>query len=145
MIWSQTSRPVFRCISIGDHHGVAEVVACTYPAQFECLNKKEEIEPDEYSKRFGLRQSPELAIERAKDFMEWTPKGVSEKEKMDPKEYVLVEVELTPIGYLQKCESGVLLKYKTNEYRWHGGMKAMGFDANGNLLCKFSNEAHTVM
>ena len=89
------------------------------------------------SQRFGLRQSPEAAIERAKYFMEWTPKG-PEKEKMDPKENVLVEVELTPIGYL-------LFKYKANEYRWHGGMRAMEYDSNGNLLYKFSNEAHTVM
>ena len=37
--------------------------------------------------------------------MKWTPKGIPEKEKMYPKEYVLVEVELTPIGHLQKCES----------------------------------------
>ena len=96
------------------------------------------------SKRFGLRQSPEAAIERAKYFMEWTPKG-PEKEKMDPKENVLVEVELTPIGYLQKCERGVPFKYKTNEYRWHGGMRAMEYDSNGNLLYRFSNEAHTVM
>ena len=63
--------------------------------------------------------------------MKWTPKGIPEKEKMYPKEYVLVEVELTPIGHLQKCESGVLFKHKTNEYRWHGGMRAMEYDSNG--------------
>ena len=115
------------------------------PSQFECLNKGEVIEPDEYSKRFGLPQTPEAAIERASYFMEWTPHGVPEKEKRDPKEYVLVEVELTAIGYMQKCEAGVLLKYKPNEYRWQGGMKSLEFDENGNLLYKFSTDAYAVM
>ena len=77
--------------------------------------------------------------------MEWTPHGVAEKEKRDPKEYVLVEVELTAIGYMQKCEAGVLLKYKPNEYRWQGGMKSLEFDENGNLLYKFSTDAYAVM
>ena len=72
------------------------------PPQFEALNKGEMAEPDEYSKRFGLRKTPEAAIERAKYFMEWTPRDVPEKEKRDPKEYVLVEVELTALGYMQK-------------------------------------------
>ena len=36
----------------------------------------------------------------------------------DPKEYVLVEMELTAVGYMQTCEAGILLKYKPNEYRW---------------------------
>ena len=71
--------------------------------------------------------------------------GVPEKEKRDPKEYVLVEVELTVIGYMQKCEAGVLLKYKPNEYRWQGGMKSLEFDENGNLLYKFSTDAYAVM
>ena len=30
-------------------------------------------------------------------------------------------------------ESGVLLKCKTNEFHWHGGMKAVKFDANGHI------------
>ena len=47
------------------------------PPQFGALNKGEMVEPDEYSKRFGLRKTPEAAIERAKYFMEWTPKSMS--------------------------------------------------------------------
>ena len=56
--------------------------------------------------------------------------------KVSAKDYVLVEVELTAIGYLQKAEAGILLKYKPNEYRWQGTMKALEFDENGNLLQK---------
>ena len=34
-----------------------------------------EVQPDEYSKRFGLRQTPLEAAERAQYFMDWTPEG----------------------------------------------------------------------
>ena len=62
-----------------------------------------------------------------------------------PKDYVLVEVEVTAIGYLQTAGSGVLLKYKPNEYRWQGTMKSVEFDQYGNLLYKFSTEAHQII
>ena len=110
-------------------------IACEVSRGEPVANRGEVIEP----------QTPEAAIERVKYFMEWTPHGVPEKEKRDPKEYVLVEVELTAIGYMQKCEAGVLLKYKPNEYRWQGGMKSLEFDENGNLLYKFSTDAYAVM
>ena len=51
----------------------------------------------------------------------------------------------TAIGYLQKAEAGVLLKYKPNEYRWQGTMKSVEFDQYGNLLYKFSTEAHQII
>ena len=76
--------------------------------------------------------------------MEWTPHGVAEKEKRDPKEYVLVEVELTAIGYMQKCEARILLKYKPDEYRWQGSMQAVEYDKGGHLLYKFGSEAYAV-
>ena len=96
------------------------------PKQFEDLNNGKEIQPDEYSKRFGLRKDPIVAVERAQYFNDWTPEGP--KGEFCAKDYVLVEVELTAIGYLQKAEAGILLKYKPNEYRWQGTMKALEFD-----------------
>ena len=107
------------------------------PKQFEDLNNGKEIQPDEYSRRFGLRKDPVAAVERAQYFNDWTPEG--------PKDYVLVEVELTAIGYLQKAEAGILLKYKPNEYRWQGTMKSVEFDQNGNLLYKFAADAHQIV
>ena len=101
------------------------------------MNNGKEIQPDEYSKRFGLRKDPVAAVERAQYFNDWTPEG--------PKDYVLVEVELTAIGYLQKAEAGILLKYKPNEYRWQGTMKSVEFDQNGNLLYKFAADAHQIV
>ena len=74
------------------------------PKQFEDLNNGKEIQPDEYSKRFGLRKDPIAAVERAQYFNDWTPEGP--KGEFCAKDYVLVEVELTAIGYLQKAEAG---------------------------------------
>ena len=39
------------------------------PKQFEDLNNGKEIQPDEYSKRFGLRKDPIAAVERARTSM----------------------------------------------------------------------------
>ena len=111
--------------------------------QFDDLNNGKEVQPDEYSKRFGLRKDPVAAVERAQYFIDWTPEGP--KGEFCAKDYVLVEVELTAIGYLQKAEAGILLKYKPNEYRWQGTMKALEFDENGNLLYKFGSEAMKIV
>ena len=45
------------------------------PKQFEDLDEGKEIQPDEYSKRFGLRKDPSAAVERAQYFNDWTPEG----------------------------------------------------------------------
>ena len=45
------------------------------PKQFEDLNNGKEIQPDEYSKRFGLRKDPIAAVKRAQYFNDWTPEG----------------------------------------------------------------------
>ena len=103
----------------------------------------EQWQPDEYSKRFGRRKDPIGAVERAQYFNDWTPEGP--KGEFCAKDYALVEVELTAIGYLQKAEAGILLKYKPNEYRWQGTMKALEFDENGNLLYKFGSEAMKIV
>ena len=84
-----------------------------------------------------------LPLSVAQYFNDWTPEGP--KGEFCAKDYVLVEVELTAIGYLQKAEAGILLKYKPNEYRWQGTMKALEFDENGNLLYKFAADAHKIV
>ena len=60
------------------------------PAQFEKLNKGEEVMPDEYSKRFGLRRTPLEAVERAQYFMDWSPDGPTGE--FVAKDYVLFEM-----------------------------------------------------
>ena len=113
------------------------------PKQFEDLNNGKEIQPDEYSKRVWTTKDPVAAVERAQYFNDWTPEGP--KGEFCAKDYVLVEVELTAIGYLQKAEAGILLKYKPNEIPLAGTMKSIEFDQYGNLLYKFSTEAHQII
>ena len=55
------------------------------PKQFDDLNNGKEIQPDEYSKRFGIRKDPIAAVERAQYFNDWTPEGPKgEFEIFDP-------------------------------------------------------------
>ena len=96
----------------------------------------QEVQPDEYSKRFGLRLTPTEAVERAQYFM-----GL--KGEYTAKDNVLVEVELSAIGFMQKMESGVLVKNKPNQYFWNGTMEAEEKDGAGNLLYRFSPTAAT--
>ena len=86
-------------------NGVYSFVLALTPKQFDDLNNGKEIQPDEYSKRFGLRKDPIAAVERAQYFNDWTPEGP--KGEFCAKDYALVEVELTAIGYLQKAEAGI--------------------------------------
>ena len=48
-------------------------------------------------------------------------------------------------GSFWSTNPGILLKYKPNEYRWQGTMKALEFDENGNLLYKFAADAHKIV
>ena len=73
------------------------------PKQFEDLNNGKEIQPDEYSKRFGLRKDPVAAVERAQYFNDWTPEGP--KGEFCAKDYVLVEVE-PPLAISRKPRRG---------------------------------------
>ena len=88
------------------------------PKQLEELNKGNEVFPDEYSGRFGLRLGPKEAVDRAQYFMDWTPEGL--KGEHHQKDYAVMEMEVFALGYLQKVESGILEKTKPTEYRWHG-------------------------
>ena len=78
------------------------------PKQLEALNQNKEVFPDEYSGRFGLRAEPVEAVTRAQYFMDWTPDGL--KGEYHQKDYVVLELEVTALGYLQKVEGGVLEK-----------------------------------
>eukprot|EP00435_Cladocopium_sp_Y103_P025980 s2596_g6.t1 len=113
------------------------------PQQISDLNSGKEIEPDEYSQRFGLRVSAEKALERARYFMEWTPEG--EKSTHHPKEYTLVQIEITAIGYMTKMEADQLVRTGPGEYRWYGEMIQEERDYLGRLLYRFSDTAAMVI
>ena len=50
--------------------------------------------------------------------MDWTPDGLTGK--YHQKDYVVLELEVTALGYLQKVEGGIREKMNPREYRWHG-------------------------
>ena len=109
------------------------------PEQLEALNQNKEVFPDEYSGRFGLRTGPVDAVTRAQYFMDWTPDGL--KGKYHQKDYVVLELEVTALGYLQKVEGGILEKMNPREYCWHGPLKQEELDWKGRVLYRISERA----
>ena len=85
------------------------------PKQYHDLNAGKEVIPDEYSKRFGLRRTMLKAVERAHLFMGWSPEG--SKGETHPKDYLAIQIEFSPLGYMRKMEQGVFCKYKPDEFR----------------------------
>ena len=109
------------------------------PGQLAELNKGNGVLPDEFSGRFGLRTCPAAAVDRAQYFMDWTPDGL--KGEHHQKDYAVMEMEISALGYLQKVEGGVLEKTKPTEYRWHGPVKHEERDGQGRLLYRISEIA----
>ena len=48
------------------------------------------------------------AVNRAQYFMDWTPDGL--KGEYHQKDYAVMEMEISALGYLQKVEGGILEK-----------------------------------
>ena len=109
------------------------------PKQLEALNQGKEVFPDEYSGRFGLRTRPADAVSRAQYFMDWTPDGL--KGEHHQKDYAVMEIEISALGYLQKVEGDVLEKTKPTEYRWYGPLKQEERDGQGRMLYRISEMA----
>ena len=70
------------------------------PQQFDDLLSGQEVQPDEFSQRFGLRTSPAAAIERAHYFMEWTPSGP--RQQHCPEHFRALEVHISALGDLDE-------------------------------------------
>ena len=113
------------------------------PKQLSDLQSRKPAWPDVYSKRFGLRTSPEKAVERAHSFMDWAPEGP--RNQLSPKDFFLCRVEFSPLGYMNLVEQGVLLKYKDEEYRWSGCIHAQEEDNEGRLLYRLLDSVHTIL
>lgn len=113
------------------------------PKQLSDLQSRKPAWPDVYSKRFGLRTSPEKAVERAHSFMDWAPEGP--RNQLSPKDFFLCRVEFSPLGYMNLVEQGVLLKYKDEEYRWSGCIHAQEEDSEGHLLYRLLDTVHTIL
>ena len=85
------------------------------PSQYEELERTSKATPDQYSERFGLREEAQPALERAHYFMTW-----GEQPEFEPKETVLMQVEITRAGLMELTNSGVLWKLKPGQYRLYG-------------------------
>ena len=119
-------------------HSLTLWVALT-PEQFDDLMNERDIQPDEYSWRFGLRPTPLAAVERAQTFMDWTPNGP--KGQYHKKDFKVCQVEVTALGYMRKMEEDILTKPKAGEYRWHGKLNHEERDEQGDLLYRFTEVA----
>eukprot|EP00435_Cladocopium_sp_Y103_P023495 s2809_g5.t1 len=90
---------------------------------------------------FGLRRSAGAAVDRAQYFNDWTPDGL--KGEYHQNDYVVLEVEFTALGYLNKMEEDILQKMTPQEYRWYGPIRAEQRDSQGRVLYRFADEARS--
>ena len=106
--------------------------------QFEALRKGEEVQPDEYSRSFGMRVDPSKA-DGPDSSSPMTEFGTG----YHLKDYVFIAVEITSTGRRQKVEDGTLVELNTNVFQWHGSVKRTEFDRKGNLLYRVEPKAHS--
>ena len=71
--------------------------------------------------------------------MDWTPDGL--KGEYHQKDYAVMEMEISALGYLRKVEGGILEKTKPNEYCWHGPVKHEERDSQGRRIYRICEMA----
>ena len=54
---------------------------------------------------------------------------------------MVLEVEISALGHLQKVEGGVLQKIKPKEYRWYGPLKKEEVAGQGRMPNRISERA----
>ena len=109
------------------------------PEQLNELNRGNEVVPDERSRRYGFRMGPMEVGDSAHFFLDWTP-GVQGSDPQQ-KGYVVMEMEISALGYLQKMEGGVLERPDPTVYRWHGSLRHEERDSHGRLLYRVTGIA----
>ena len=85
-----------------------------------------QVRPASYDAQSRRESSP---------ILDWSPQG--EKNETHPKDYVAIQVEFSPLGYMRKMEEGIFCKCKAHEYRWTGPIKSCEFDSEGRWLYRF--------
>ena len=85
------------------------------------LKKGKEVLPDRFSSCFWFRKCPAETVDRSQ-----LPRAL--------KNYAVMEMEVSALGYLQKVEGGVLEKTKPTEYRWHGPVRHEERGGQGRVL-----------
>ena len=89
------------------------------------LNKGKEVLPDRFSSCFWLRKCPAETVDRSQ-----LPRAL--------KNYAVMEMEVSALGYLQKVEGGVSEKTKPTEYHWHGPLRQEERDGQGHVWYRIS-------
>ena len=104
-------------------------------AQFESMMAGNEVLPDAYSGRFGLKRTMFKAVQRTKTFMGWQSK--------EEREYLAMRIEISPLGYMRKMEQGILVRCGPGEYRWVGGIYGQENDVeDGEWLYRIIGNAY---
>ena len=102
------------------------------------LRKGEEVQPDEYSRSFGMRVDPSNT-----DGPDYPSPLTEFGTAYHLKDYVFIAVEITSTGCRQKVEDDTLVKLNDNVYQWNGSLKRAEFDRKGNLLYRIVPKAHS--
>ena len=127
-------KPKFSAIAMESRH-LWLLLTCY---QFEALRKGEEVQPDEYSRSFGMRVDPANT-----DGLDYPSPLTEFGAAYHLKDYVFVIVEVTSSGFKQKGENNTLVKLNDNVYQWHASLRRNEFDKKGNLLYRIVPEAHS--
>ncbi|CAK8994171.1 unnamed protein product [Durusdinium trenchii] len=121
------------------------------PSQFQALQRGHGVAPDPYSGRFGLRDTPEEALNRGYTFNTWEPPSKKRKqdsvendkenleqmanpEDGDPKKYVIVELNVTDLGFRWLSMESRLHFNREGQLRLYGALFNEVRDADGRLL-----------
>ena len=75
---------------------------------------------------------PMSTVGHAQYVLDWMPSGVPGPPCQ--KEYAVMEMEISALGYLQRLEGGVLEKTRPAGYRWHGPVRHEGHDQQMRFL-----------
>ena len=95
-------------------------------SQALAIQESESAFPEESSNRFGLRESPMAALERANRFWEWhvshhDPNMGPAPEAIASNEWMLGTMRFTAWGFMTKIDNNVLQKTPpSGEWRWEG-------------------------
>ena len=96
--------------------------------------------PQESSQRFGLRTNKEDAVQRSHYFAEWERLYVTpESEQLAHKDFVIVTMRLSAIGYVSKTCGNILQRMNNTEYRWHGGLQLRETLGDGRIIYELVN------
>ena len=95
------------------------------PSQVEELRNRQRIPPDITFSRIDLSSS-RTPVGRDSDVHQCYDHSF--------KEFTILQLEITALGYFRKMEANILEKVRPGEFRWYGTMLPEEHDERGQLL-----------